>query len=441
MAWTDTGGNLKGPKGDKGDKGDTGEGSKWLTGTAVPANSLGADGDYYLKTDTGQVYGPKAGGKWGAVAFTLKGEDGDTGVVSATAPLALSAEKVLSIAVGTAANTVAAGNHLHDNFYLRKNADTAMAANKYLSVNPPTNDGHAATKKYVDDRLATFAGGVTLVGAYDPEDDKITVLATQTAPLNLYTLGGKIPAAKPEMKGHYFLVTTGGVIDTPLKAPVDADSGDWLVCTGVAWVHVPIADAYRQVFYQDTQPAGIDFQPGNIWVKSSTGQIYVKKDKTTVVEVKAEPTAHTHTIGNVTGLQAALNGKAALGNVAGKPLAAAAAAGTATTAAKSDHVHPLPTLAALGAAPANHDHDEYDEVKVATKAPTDNTSELWVHSTTGAVKYKSGGSWKDILTGNGPQGSRGTGWHVGTGAPGTIAGSIVGDLYLDTNTGNVYRLD
>ena len=46
---------------------------------------------------------------------------------------------------------------------------------------------------------------------------------------------------------------------------------------------------------------------------------------------------------------------AALGTSAGSALGTASA-GSATTAAKSDHVHPLPTLAALGAASSSHTH-------------------------------------------------------------------------------------
>ena len=43
----------------------------------------------------------------------------------------------------------------------------------------------------------------------------------------------------------------------------------------------------------------------------------------------------------------------ALGTAAGSPLAASGAAGSATTAAKSDHVHPLPTAANVGAVAAS----------------------------------------------------------------------------------------
>lgn len=40
----------------------------------------------------------------------------------------------------------------------------------------------------------------------------------------------------------------------------------------------------------------------------------------------------------------------------------------------------------------------------------------------------------------GPQGVRGTNWYTGNGAPGVIAGSAVGDKYMDLQTGDVYTL-
>lgn len=101
------------------------------------------------------------------------------------------------------------------------------------------------------------------------------------------------------------------------------------------------------------------------------------------------PSAHTHAIADVTGLQTALNAKQpldadltaiaalvgttgllkktaadtwtldttaystlGLGATAGASLAATASAGAATTAAKSDHVHPFPTASNVGAEPA-----------------------------------------------------------------------------------------
>jgi len=39
----------------------------------------------------------------------------------------------------------------------------------------------------------------------------------------------------------------------------------------------------------------------------------------------------------------------------------------------------------------------------------------------------------------GATGQRGSLWYSGSGAPGTIPGALVGDLYLDTDTGDVYQ--
>lgn len=41
----------------------------------------------------------------------------------------------------------------------------------------------------------------------------------------------------------------------------------------------------------------------------------------------------------------------------------------------------------------------------------------------------------------GDAGVRGTKWFIGAGAPGTVAGSATGDLYLDTGNGDVYELE
>ena len=41
----------------------------------------------------------------------------------------------------------------------------------------------------------------------------------------------------------------------------------------------------------------------------------------------------------------------------------------------------------------------------------------------------------------GPQGARGAKWFTGDGAPGTIEGSAVGDMYLDRVSGTTYQLN
>lgn len=53
------------------------DGKTILNGTAVPTTE-GVDGDFYIKTDTNEIYGPKTGGAWGA-ATSLVGPQGPAG--------------------------------------------------------------------------------------------------------------------------------------------------------------------------------------------------------------------------------------------------------------------------------------------------------------------------------------------------------------------------
>lgn len=48
-------GDIPGPKGDPG--------TIWYSGSGVPSNTLGRDGDFYLNADNGNVY-HKVGGSW-----------------------------------------------------------------------------------------------------------------------------------------------------------------------------------------------------------------------------------------------------------------------------------------------------------------------------------------------------------------------------------------
>jgi hypothetical protein len=53
-------------------------GSKILSGTGTPANSIGNNGDYYLDKSTYNLFGPKSAGAWGA-ALSLQGPAGPQG--------------------------------------------------------------------------------------------------------------------------------------------------------------------------------------------------------------------------------------------------------------------------------------------------------------------------------------------------------------------------
>ena len=74
--------SLKGAQGPAGPQGATGaqgaSGSQILSGTGAPAASLGNNGDFYLDKSSYSLYGPKAGGSWGA-ALLLQGPAGPQG--------------------------------------------------------------------------------------------------------------------------------------------------------------------------------------------------------------------------------------------------------------------------------------------------------------------------------------------------------------------------
>ena len=59
------------------------DGKSVLNGAGVPSNGLGNDGDFYINTAANTIYGPKAGGVWGA-ATSLVGPQGATGAAGAT---------------------------------------------------------------------------------------------------------------------------------------------------------------------------------------------------------------------------------------------------------------------------------------------------------------------------------------------------------------------
>ena len=74
-----------GPIGDTGPEGAVGQvgpagadGSVLYSGTDDPSTSTGQDGDYYLNTASGELFGPKTSGEW-SDSFMLKGEDGVAG--------------------------------------------------------------------------------------------------------------------------------------------------------------------------------------------------------------------------------------------------------------------------------------------------------------------------------------------------------------------------
>jgi len=75
-----------GPAGADGPAGPTGaDGRAVLNGSGVPAGGTGQNGDFYIRTATNELYGPKASGSWGS-PISLVGPQGPAGSTGATGP-------------------------------------------------------------------------------------------------------------------------------------------------------------------------------------------------------------------------------------------------------------------------------------------------------------------------------------------------------------------
>jgi hypothetical protein len=74
-----------GTPGAAGNDGQPGVGAAWQQGEGVPDAGVGGEGDFYLDTLTGNIYGPKVSGVWGAVIFNIaEGQAGPAGPAGAT---------------------------------------------------------------------------------------------------------------------------------------------------------------------------------------------------------------------------------------------------------------------------------------------------------------------------------------------------------------------
>lgn len=86
--------------GPPGPAGPTGIGSAWLQDAGAPDAEVGSNGDFYLDTETGNIYGPKADGAWGSAVFNIaegqQGPAGPAGATGATGPAGVDGRTVLN---------------------------------------------------------------------------------------------------------------------------------------------------------------------------------------------------------------------------------------------------------------------------------------------------------------------------------------------------------
>lgn len=413
MGWNQVS-NLKGPQGDsisiKGtisgtvklaDKQPTAKvGDVWILGSPIPsdspAGSVVGDGVIWTTTPSpkwvniGQMRGPQGDQGPGRVIDSLGG---------ATAGSTSDAPSIKAVNSGLSTHDHPISKITDLQGELDKKAplkDPAFEGTVTLPATGP-NDTDAATKKYVDDRMRAIAGGVSLVGTYDASvNPGVVHTAVSTAPG--ITANQKLPDASEANKGWYLIVVKPGTandLDFVDNGPMEV--GDWVLsdgkpytpAAGDGWLRIPMSVHGKEVYYEHhSAPLGNPgFLQGQVWIDSDDQQIHVKNTDSSVVPVTAVPISHTHVTTDVEGLSDAIAGAT--------------------------------------------------EVSVGTNQPA-GSEKLWVHPTDLTLKFKNGTSWSDATL-------RGTGWFSATGSPKDGAndpvGMKLGDLYLDTTSGEVWRYE
>lgn len=150
-----------GPQGPTGATGATGaagadgaDGNTILYGTAAPTTE-GVDGDFYIRTTTNFIYGPKAAGVWPA-GVSLVGPTGATGATGATGPAGADGADGADSAYAIATDTdTTIGSLTIDTDTYNRHTITALA--EALTINAPTGtpiDGQALIIRIKDNGTA-----------------------------------------------------------------------------------------------------------------------------------------------------------------------------------------------------------------------------------------------------------------------------------------------
>jgi microcystin-dependent protein len=112
------------------------KGFQVLSGSGVPANGLGVDGDFYVNTGAWTIYGPRTGGSWGSPT-SLIGPQGIQGIQGIQGPPGTA---------GLAGNTVLNGSGAPSNglgtngdFYINTGAGTIYGPKAAGAWGSPTN--------------------------------------------------------------------------------------------------------------------------------------------------------------------------------------------------------------------------------------------------------------------------------------------------------------
>jgi len=148
-------------------------GNTILNGTTAPSNGVGNNGDFYIRTDTAQLYGPKAAGAWPGTPTELKGPQGDQGIPGTTG------------SAGTNGNTILSGTS-------NPGGGTGVNGDFFINTATSTIFGPKAS--------GSWPGGVSLVGPQGTTGN--------TGPTGNQLLHGTAVPTTEGVNGDFYLRTT-----------------------------------------------------------------------------------------------------------------------------------------------------------------------------------------------------------------------------------------
>lgn len=191
-------------------------GSQWYIGAGVPGSGIGVDGDIYLNASTGDVYGPKASGAWGAIAANIRGISGNgTGDMLKAdnlSGLASASTARTNLGLGTAAVLAASAV-----FQVANNLSEGNAATMRSNLGLGTMALQAATSFILVSAIATAAQYRANTASKVLTTDQVWGAAAEVALVD----GASI--ALDLSSGFNFGVTLGG--DRALANPTNAKAG------------------------------------------------------------------------------------------------------------------------------------------------------------------------------------------------------------------------